>query len=1484
MMSTTVPRKRLVQRESAMDVCEKLTWQIVDVKNAMPTDDKDTSKAKAKAALISWWKTRQLREKKDRSSRPIRWDEMALEKIPGCDETGQKRIKEFFESDLKRAICIYPEMIAVLFWSWGRKRRTIRIYGVTFPRFHYSRPRSVLRCKVLKDCLHRQIKADLELVDRKRLAPVNPSPRAFENYNLPPPKITWMADGMKTVEAIKLFMENAFFLVTPDRTGKHRPYDGSESIEFRPDEAPMYENWLKRFFVCSGTMYGLEEKDLENEGESVEAMEAMAIETDLTDPQSREIDFKARQLVLLYILRTQMRCRRRLLKDANPDQGSLPATRRLTSAATRKARSALSETVSTLEDRAMLEKIYHSMLQALGAQFEARCRYVFASEGARYRLCVHNGSQFVPMPNSCHGVRDDIDTLLDTEETPTETGRRVLVGKVNRQTGGIIRCHTGKATRLAEEAAIRKGGDERDKEEIVDNLVYLKNPDQASSRWLSRFVEGTSCSVRYDTDLNEYVLAQEGIESGLKRLSAREKRPNSQAFTETSAFLATTCSGLDQVQVLLGGVPVAFFLLCEQKALQSAGRSLVGIIERVLRDPKFPRDDLLYLGKPEGHLSASDVVAKTWNGFHFCVLIIPCVVMSSASAMERTARLVKAAIERGEVDELPDELRGRLSKSIYPSDESAFHGLCQDNGSCYDPGFTFPYLGSASSFPHEIHPSLLRFHAEKYLDESGPTKALPEDAEDTYAFPRTIAEKRSWDLCETRRFLHCYSVPSNYAIPSKFMVVPAEELDHSRLLLPRADGDEDDEGDDATCSFGSEYTNRCTTCSRNNLAASDDDPSTKLGIISYGEVPHWMFGRALMSTRRLARFLDSRHDGEATAADLDRYLAEEMGLGSIWTETVLGTMEASIRSLRGAMIEANFNYSALAEDMDRARMLVNQEILVGVDRPGASETTTFTPTTAPIQTNPDTEIPTSAPLFSVLPSFTEQQKDRIKKYIALAPENFYSKYLGNSFVRMPQTIRWGNKNEICVTLVAKVVTSRSTGENVTVQPGSYIDYKTDSYGDVFDFVMDHRYHSKDKSKCFVATIAHCCQYVLDVYGMDALDVDPAARADLPGAAILGAIGVRDEFRSAMDRVKKARLLWANARPLSTDPREGTIVAVDYMRSRRIWDDRFRGPSSGLRFAEVYPLVDRGERLQYPAVVACLADPRRIPSGGDSNNNTSQGIMGVHGVFMDETLRGKVNTLDIQKKTRGVWVNNAVPVVRPPGGCRKRMDESSPLPGYSTVAIGEGWESMASVAVSCPELCEVWACLGLSNIGNFPYLGGTEPGMPIVYCADNDGLEDRKRFKVEKQVRKLTDKGYSVYLCISDEALTDPNDVLTRAKTPEEGKAALRSRIGAATLYPHTYTPPREPPPKKPRHADAEEQPPDEIMIESSNDDEDEGGSLVGISTTIQGRIGKRRMINPDQGSSVPEQQEDDEPKRRRLKRVQEQADDEDDPFANSDLP
>ncbi len=149
------------------------------------------------------------------------------------------------------------------------------------------------------------------------------------------------------------------------------------------------------------------------------------------------------------------------------------------------------------------------------------------------------------------------------------------------------------------------------------------------------------------------------------------------------------------------------------------------------------------------------------------------------------------------------------------------------------------------------------------------------------------------------------------------------------------------------------------------------------------------------------------------------------------------------------------------------------------------------------------------------------------------------------------------------------------------------------------------------------------------------------------------------------------------------------------------------------------------------------------------------VLAVQQIYL--TADGRKAPLGVRKRT-----NKAV------DGWAKRA--AVRLPGRAPLVLCEGVETALSVWQATGQ--EVWACLGISNIGHAP----VSDRSTVIIARDGDAPGSKADQQIDRAANRLMLRGITVMIATPPEG-QDFNDVLTR-----EGEEAVRSRIAGAARF------------------------------------------------------------------------------------------------------
>lgn len=1417
-MSTSTANKETTTTTTAIPVWTELQ---VPSPNADPED-----------VLAEWWASETALAKSRgifASEGLIKWEDIAPEEIDLSVD------KHFFKRSLRYAAGPIPDQVFALFWSWKKRGKTITVHGGIFPRHIWDKINLSANNAPVHSAIHKSVIASntersvppfrkplpkpqphKPLGDEEELDE-NPQ-EAASQAGLPIPNLDWIE---RLCHEPGLY-EKTFYLsadASNDPSGAYKPYDGSESMIFRPDELDYYLDYCNKLFYCASILGALEDGRVKTSSSQFANMEAFLLETDLSDPKERELDYKSRLLFASFAARLMLKAR----SKSKSEKGVKKEVREIPEKDTKTSMMGLGMNRSATESAARL------MLQVLAYQYELRHRHLFSTEKDSIRVATMNGSYFWLTENCVSNRRDGIDTLMRMDKL--EVQRSAQIRQRLNKPGEIVLCSSSRVAEVLGKRISLYSNSFKKQTEAELILPYPVNHYSdvtiASDHWVSDFNQDVNCSVRFDPETGSYIVASEPIADGLKRLDQKSAGAQdlnlSDLFPVSSSLHSSTFSrsrGLQQV--LLSSVPVIFYMLWEANCCQQYGDLLAFVINRLVHEEAFhllfERESILYYGHKSGELQNTNLYIQSCNGYNYIMVLLPTLVFSNERGLVSFVKAVKHGLSLSHLSAwamkrakpISSEISTKIAEKVYaPVDESKTDKALFDGQDCYTPGYRFVYLNNIT-FEFEVHPSLIEFHHTIYpsslkhhpilgsietstrsdkstvkieadctVPHSDPL--ADENAKldvDAWPLPYDEQTKAACDHHETYRFLHSYATREKARIPDHFLMVPIYELNHGSMVSGAQDYSR------RSCFYSNPTLGMtCTTCGHPNILCSDRDPNELYQMIHYRQVGMWQFGMFLLPVRVMCKELDRRTKDETIASDLDEFMTKEFGLGRMWTD-VVKLLELVLQSMHEVKVEMQIDYELVRRDMDSCRMVISQA-KTSTSSPGAGGSTggglemkrtkAYGTEGGLVEVKAPTAQSEGSTRFSA--AYDPEMKERIKRYIALKPEDFYCQFKGDKFRITDKDIRWGNHGSFTVLTKKRVVKNKKTGADISVLPGGFVDFEKEDYGDVFKFVMKERYKSDDPSECFTAAVMFCHAYVLRKYGIDALDVDPSERTDVAGKGILdGDVSVNEQ--NLERRLREARTLWKSSVPFSKDARDGSSAGVKYMKlTRSIHSDRvlFGG---AFRFNPSFPLMEYGKSMSFGAVVVSLVNP------ADPNRE----IRGVHAIFLDEVLNGKVSYLDQQKKTRGEWIPNGALIQ---GGSLTDEDHTKAQKEFHcTIAIGEGPETMASIAEACPEL-EVWSMLGINNIGNFPYLTTKKDASSsetILYCADNDGVTPKHHEKTMAQVKKLTDKGYTVYLVKPElidskkDKKADFNDIMTKVLPRADAITRIRETLKKAQVF------------------------------------------------------------------------------------------------------
>lgn len=1409
-----------------------------------PTEDwKEERSVSAESVIRRWWsdelassRSTSIHNKK-RNHFPIEVQDLYLERIPGSDDTNQKHINSFLLQAVKTVVAAHPEKPFLLFWGWKRRHISVRVYGGVFPKylwqqFHRNcidRTRQLRQEKLYKDVVvqdRMMLGAGVPTV--QDITTVLKDLESAGGIGIPLPDMNWITVSLRADP--RLFTERTFYLsenTTEHPDSIHKPYDGSGDMLFRPDEIPYYDAYIRKFFYCVGVMSLIEAHKtvLDDDLEQFRIMEGYMTESDLSNPCARELDYKSRLLCMLFAARLAFASRTKRRTSAAIGEQDVSRSR---GGSGGDGGDCFGTPLSSAS-----ESMHKLMIQVLAYQFEARSKYIFDSESSAIRMATLNGSRFFLTDNTCFQDKEQVCKLWGSS-TFAES-RSKIASKKQNDMEIFTRCDNSRLSKAIDkrislytnrvlQEVYDPDTETRTPRDLRTRAVidYYNTSAEAADHMCYSFQRGINSSVRYDPENNQYCVASEMIDVATERVEKTQvdgsdagtvnNFPSSSAFYNSSLAHSNSMSNVQQV--LLREIPVIFYMLCEMNATFRYADVLVDAIEHTmyLCHSSGHMSDILYYGHETDKLGRENLCLQSCNGHRFILVLLPTLIFAHSKALEKFVHGVKLAVRNSSqrwdsTMNLSEDSCKELADMIYPSADSGSNStnsterkLLYEGVDCYKPGFRFLYLAPAM-FPREIHPSPAEFQSiimgDSIRNDPKRKESIMEDIfssdpdrrvanVDVYQFPACKREKAVWDRSETHRFLHTIAPNGDASLPEQILIVPKCDLSHSPLVHDITESSCNRPANrDWTCLYHSVCTGMCKTCDNERLFGSLDAPKEHYQFINYKEIPSWQFALSLKPVRAMCRELDRRNDGDASVADLDQYLEQEVGLGEIW-RAVVRQCESNLKEFSQFRVELQLDHDLMRREMARCAEIIRQDRSTGRAQqlpdspspPGGGGGISLQRT---IHYNDEVHVP-DTPAARTRPDryeYTDEIKERIRRYIALHPDHFYSKYKDTDFRREGDTIRWGKKGSFAVCMRPRKVQDK-TGASICVMAGGFYDFESGDSGDVFKWVMEYHYKSKDRSITFIPALRLCHAYVLETYGLDALACDPTQRTDLPESASLLSVDKQHDLATVESRIREAKNLWKNSYEFSDTARCGSKAGVDYMRrTRSIQTSRVLFGNKTFRYHPSFPLMTRGEPLRFGAMVVALVRPY----------DPTKEVRGVHGVFMDEVYNTKVSWLDVQKKSRGEFSGNAVHIQAVPDtSSSSAIDEF-----HATIAIGEGVETMASVAEACPEL-NVYALLSITNVGNFRHQEVPELGTPLLYCADNDKQNPKLMGNIEKQVQKLTDKGYVVYLCLPDMPHregtkgVDFNDILVNVLPRTEAIARIRQILKNARVYPHTFKP------------------------------------------------------------------------------------------------
>jgi hypothetical protein len=166
--------------------------------------------------------------------------------------------------------------------------------------------------------------------------------------------------------------------------------------------------------------------------------------------------------------------------------------------------------------------------------------------------------------------------------------------------------------------------------------------------------------------------------------------------------------------------------------------------------------------------------------------------------------------------------------------------------------------------------------------------------------------------------------------------------------------------------------------------------------------------------------------------------------------------------------------------------------------------------------------------------------------------------------------------------------------------------------------------------------------------------------------------------------------------------------------------------------------------------------RRFPAMIAAFRNADSVITGLHVTWLAPDGSAKAD-VDKPKMMFGTVAGSAIHLTRGESDKPPAMAASEGISG--PLAIGEGIETMLSVAQACPEI-RTWAAGSLDNIGNAPEHSCV---ASYIVCRDND-LKPAAIAAFERGVEKLRARGKPVSVARAHGGVNDFNDLMRRRKS------------------------------------------------------------------------------------------------------------------------
>lgn len=1078
----------------------------------------------------------------------------------------------------------------------------------------------------------------------------------------------------------------------------------------------------------------------EPDEDDVKRLKTFLLEFDLTEQRSRMLDWKCQELFRMILAHVSLQMRsRRAAELAAASSGKF----------------------SEIQDAQLyaLDIAERGMMQALAWIHELRAHYVFCDEKLAIGACALNGSRPILLRNRAYVSEEDLAELRSAGKPPGNP-----IGDFGDRHGPFLNADGV----IVPPAPGSNAG-------VVPQNSHSSRDTKTASSQLSKFLnQGINACVRWDSVEGKYVVFYESHtiaeerDVQLRRSAGFRAGPSSGtdatdvvSYAHMSAIADTEArrQGLSIVApALIKGVPTTFYLVAERSALMACMDKIIALIEIAARTtvgfqrlsfPNLNSSDFVYFGKAYGSLTASDFCmyrmptpASKASG-EFVLAVLPCLVLKSLQAV----RLLAFGLYVNLLPTMPTH-----AEWMYPTGARA--KLALDGtafAKVYTDGYNFcDWEESMRSMTFEFHPgyTFFRVEAKRVID----THRLTTSRRVMHEFDGTLECTRK--LC--LRALYRFSEDNpGVPMPEYTLLAPLEDFDHS-AVIPKTGPIKEEPvygSGPAGCTFTAckTLTNECRRgacliCAKDLDVARIKDHSSRRSflMLSYKDVPMWQYSLSLRNVRNLLLKLDEdariRGTGFATVEDLEVWIKREANLGPIWNK-LKGEFLNHIKDLEGFHSQMVANYTKMhAHHSTRP---------AGISGSGVVDSRL------------------------------------IKRIMADHAEDFCTDEFGTP-MRQGSTIRFGDSHALVVFV---------GDENA----GSYTNWKPPcDKGNIFDLVINHVFksgasasvreqHDRAAEYCYGWLVKRFGSKYIEQWSDKDSKVAASAASSSSSSFVNGtakssvaAKKIEDQNATSM---QEARRIWMVSKRITKEFYEAGFCAtpVNYLRGRGITAPELVFGNKVIRYNPACS-VSTGPDTNYqnPALIFAVTNP--------TDTSEAPEVTGVQCVYLDPSTNRKAeDLLDVQKKSRGIVKGNACRL-------RKRPDDpetiSATLEEYKAlIAVGEGPETMLSVAQACPNL-EVYCTLSIGNIANFPYIGHVKWGAGILYCADNDvkdtqAKQDHNEKARSDNINKLRAKGYTVLLCLPaliNGKSTDFNDVLTSCDDPEIAAIKIKRALHMAQTF------------------------------------------------------------------------------------------------------